>query len=415
VSGADRPVAAALEQRGRFIALRSRDFRLLLTGQAVSLTGSFMQQVAVAWQLYLLTRSPLALGLLGFFRVAPVVAFALGGGVIADAVDRRRLMLCSQSALALVSLALALATHFGKVSPGVIYAMAFLAGTATVFDLPARQALVPALVSREELPNALSLYATMMQVGSVVGPALGGAVLAWRGPKAIYCLDAVSYLAVIGALVSLRHRAPGRGLAQVNARAALEGLRFIWRTPLISSTMLLDFIATFLGGSMLLLPIFADQLLHVGPRGLGLLYAAQPVGACLTGAALSTLPPIKRRGEAVLVSVAIYGLAIAVFGISPWFSLSFLALAVSGAADTVSMVVRQTLRQLLTPDELRGRMTSINMIFFMGGPQLGEVEAGAVARAFSPRISVASGGLLCALAVGAVALAVPSLRSYRVD
>jgi len=164
---------------------------------------------------------------------------------------------------------------------------------------------------------------------------------------------------------------------------------------------------------MLLLPIFADQLFHVGPRGLGLLYAAQPVGAALAGAVLSTLHPPRRRGQAILWAVAVYGAAIAVFGLSPWFWLSFLMLAVSGAADTVSMVIRQTVRQTLTPDELRGRMSSVNMIFFMGGPQLGEVEAGTVAKLLGVRFSVASGGVLCLLTAAAVAFLVPALRRYE--
>jgi MFS family permease len=394
-------------------ALRSRDFRLLLAGQLVSLTGSQMQQVAVVWQLYLLTRSPLSLGMLGLFRVAPVVVFALGGGVVADAIDRRLLMLISQCALAVSSLVLAVMTHAGSIGAWTIYALAALSGAASAFDLPARQALLPQLVGRDEQPNALSLYATTVQLATIAGPALGGAVLAAAGVVPIYVIDVLSFGAVIGALLALHHRAPARGLAQVNARAALEGLRFILHSPLIWSTMLLDFVATFFGGSMLLLPIFADQLLGVGPRGLGLLYAAQPLGAAIAGVALSWLPAIRRQGPAMLISIAVYGLAVALFGIAPWFWLAIFALALSGAADTVSMVIRGTLRQLLTPDEMRGRITSVSMIFFLGGPQLGEVEAGVVARALTPRISVWSGGLVCALAATVVAAAVPSLRRYH--
>src|SRR6266478_5163574 len=363
------PVQPAPAPAARFIALRSRDFRLLLAGQAISLTGSQMQQVAVVWQLYLLSGSPLALGMLGFFRIVPIIVFALGGGVVA--------------------------------------------GAATAFDNPARQALVPRLVDREQLPNALSLYATVWQVATIAGPALGGALLAWSGPTAIYLLDVLSFGAVIAALLAMKHRHVGLGKSQISAKAALDGLRFIRRTPLIWSTMLLDFAATFFAGSMLLLPIFADQLLHVGPRGLGFLYAAQPAGAALTGAALSTFPLPRRQGAAMLWAVALYGAAIAVFGISPWFWLSFLMLALSGGADTVSMVIRQTIRQTLTPDELRGRMSSVNMIFFMGGPQLGEVEAGVVARLLGVRVAVGSGGLLCAAMAAAVALLVPALRRYE--
>ena len=397
----------------RFAALRSRDYRLLLGGQAISLTGSQMQQVAVIWQLYLLTRSPLALGILGFFRILPIAVLALGGGVFADAFDRRRVMLVTQSVLALVSVTLAWLSYSGRTTPNAIYGLAMLAGAATAFDNPSRQALVPRLVEAEQLPNALSLYVTVFQIGTVAGPALGGAVLAFSGPTVIYLLDAGSFLVVIGALLAMEHRHTGRGVSQINASAMLEGLRFLRGMPLIWSTMLLDFIATFFAGSLLLLPIFADQLFHVGPRGLGLLYAAQPLGAVLMGAALSTRRPIRRQGPALLWSVAAYGASVGLFGISPWFWASFVLLAVSGAADTVSAIIRNIIRHSLTPDELRGRMSSVVMIFFMGGPQLGEVEAGAVAKLLGARFSVASGGVLCVLAAAAVAALMPVLRRYE--
>ncbi len=393
-------------------ALRSPDLAWLLAGQLVSLTGTGMQQVAVVWQLYLFTHSPWALGLLGLFRVVPIVVFALGGGVVADAFDRRRLMMVTQAMLALVSVGLAVTSATGVASAWTLYAAAALTGAASAFDAPARQALLPLLVPREDLPAALGLGATVFQFATIAGPALGGLVLAFGGVVPIYVLDALSFLAVIGALLRMSHRAPARTGTPLGVHAALEGLRFLRGAPLIRTTMLLDFIATFFGGSMLLMPIFADQLLHVGPRGLGLLYAAQPVGATLAGLVLSSRGIPRRQGLAVLWSVAAYGVAIAVFGASRSFALSLAALAASGASDTVSMVIRQTLRQLLTPDALRGRMTSINMIFFMGGPQLGEVEAGAVARAFGPRLSVASGGLLCVAAVALAALLAPGLRAY---
>jgi len=407
--GAALPAAAG----GRLVALRSRDFRLLLAGQLVSLTGTQMQQVAVVWQLYLLTGSPLALGMLGLFRVAPIALFALGGGVLADAFDRRKLMLLTQSALALVSATLAVLAHAQKTTPAALYALAFVAGAATAFDSPARQALIPRLVDKSQLSNALSLYVTVFQVGTIAGPALGGLLLATTGPTFIYVVDVLSYGVVIGALLALRHRHTGRGGSPISLGAIAEGLRFLRGAPIIWSTMLLDFVATFFAGSLLLLPIFADQLLHVGPRGLGFLYAAQPVGAALTGAALSSMRAIRRQGPAVLWSVAVYGASIALFGLSPWFWVSFLLLAVSGAADMVSAVIRNIVRQSLTPDELRGRMSSVVMIFFMGGPQLGEVEAGAVARFFGARFAVASGGALCVLAVAAAALLVPQLRRYE--
>jgi MFS family permease len=397
----------------RFVALRSRDFRLLLGGQLISLTGTQMQQVAVIWQLYLLSGSPFALGLLGLFRVAPIVLLGLGGGVLADALDRRKLMLMTQSALALVSVALAVLSHTHRTTPAAIYTLAFIAGCATAFDNPARQALVPRLVTSAQLPNALSLYVTVFQIATISGPSLGGILLATTGPTVIYVVDVLSYTVVIAAILLLEHRHTGIGGSPISFRAAAEGLRFLRRTPLIWSTMLLDFVATFFAGSLLLLPIFADQLLRVGPRGLGFLYAAQPVGGALTGAALSAMRPIRRQGPVILWAVAIYGLSIALFGLSPWFWVSFVLLAVSGAADLVSAVIRNIVRQTLTPDELRGRMSSVVMIFFMGGPQLGEVEAGTVASVFGARASVASGGFLCVAGAAAAALLVPALRRYE--
>lgn len=406
---------ARLSERlvARLPSLASRDFRNLLGGQFVSLLGSQMQQVALVWQLYLFDQSPLALGLLGAFRVVPVLLLALVGGVAADTWDRRRLMMASQSLMAVGSLVLALATLGGWASAGLLYGMTALSGVALAFDTPARQALVPQLVPREHLSGALSQYALGREVATIAGPALGGVVLAHGGVTPIYFFDVASFLAVLGALLTLRHRDPPRPRGRIDLGSVREGFAFLRRTPVIGSTMVLDFFATFFGGSMLLMPIFATELLHVGPQGLGLLYAAQPAGAVLTGFVLSAVPLPRRQGQAILWSVAAYGAAIAVFGASRWLWLSLVALFVSGAADTVSMVIRQTLRQLLTPDGLRGRMTSVNMLFFMGGPQLGEVEAGVVARFTSPRFSVTSGGLACIGVALVTALLAPALRHYQ--
>jgi MFS family permease len=288
---------------GRLVALRSHDFRLLFFGQLVSLTGSQMQQVAVAWQLYLLTHSALMLGMLGLCRVVPVVLFALGGGVVADALDRRRLMLGSQSMMACASITLAVATATGHISSTVIYAVVGFSGIALALDGPARQALVPLLLPREHLANALSLHAMAWEIAAVGGPALAGLVIAWRGVVPIYIADAVSFLAVIAALLAMRHRTPAPASA-ITLAAAWEGLRFIARSPLIMMTMTLDFVATFFAGALLLMPIYADQILATGPRGLGLLYASQPIGAALAAGILSLRPTIHRQGLAVLWSVA---------------------------------------------------------------------------------------------------------------
>jgi MFS family permease len=398
---------------GRFRALASHDFRLLFFGQLVSLTGTQMQHVAVLWQLYVLTKSPVSLGLMALFRVLPVLMLAPLGGVVADAFDRRKLMLITQSALACASLILTFATLHGEISPPMIYAVLFFSGVAIAFDTPARQALLPELVDKDTLPNALSLHAMAWQLATIGGPAIAGIILATFGPLAIYLADVLSFVAVIGALLMMRHRGRSSTKSAISFRAAFEGLRFLRKAPLISSSMTLDFFATFFGGSILMLPFFAVDLLGSGADGLGFLYTAQPIGAALTSFILSSLPPIHRQGRVLILSVVLYGAAIAGFGLSPWMWLSFVMLAASGAADTVSMVIRQTIRQLNTPDELRGRMTSVSMLFFMGGPQLGELEAGLVAEWFGARFSVASGGVLCMVITLVIAAAVPVLRNYR--
>ena len=406
-------MTAAPAPARRFAALQHRDFQVYWVGQAVSLLGTQIQRVAVAWQVYLLTHSPVKLGLLGLFRALPILLFALGGGVVADAVDRRRLMILTQSLLAAASVALALLTVSGHVSVDAIYAITFLSGCASAFDGPARQALVSNLVPAEDLPNALSLNVTSWQVASVAGPALGGLLLAAGGLASAYAVDALSFLAVIGALIAMQHRSTPAPEGRVSLGAALEGLRFVRGQPVILGMMLVDFVGTFFADASMLLPIFAAEVFHRGELGLGALNSARAVGAVAAAVVVTWLPPIRARGKVVLTSVAIYGLTIAGFGLSTSYALSLALLAASGAADTVSMVVRQTVRQLLTPDAMRGRMTSVNMIFFVGGPQLGEVEAGALARFVGAPLAVLCGGIACALFAGGVALGAPAVRRHR--
>jgi MFS family permease len=409
-----------------FAALRHRNFRLLWIGQIVSLCGSMMQSTAILWHVTLLVSAEnkaLALALVGLSRVVPIVAFSLVGGVVADALDRRRLMLATQTVATLVAALLAWLTFRGLSSPLPIYVLAGLSSAVNAFDAPARQALLPSLVPRAVLPNALSLYSTMFQVASVAGPALAGLMLAATpndatGPGWVYAANAVSFLAVIVSLLMMRdlpQRAGGER-KPVRVGSAMEGLRFVFREPLIRSTMLLDFFATFFASATALLPIFAQDILHVGERGYGLLSSAQAVGAFVAGIAMAHFEPvIRRRGPVLLWSVAAYGVSTIAFGIAPTFVLAFVCLALSGAADTVSMVLRNIIRQTRTPDELRGRMTSVNMIFFMGGPQLGETEAGLVAKAFGAVWSVVSGGIGCLIAVAWVAKDTPALRRYGRD
>ncbi|TMQ72912.1 MAG: MFS transporter [Candidatus Eisenbacteria bacterium] len=383
-----------------FAALAHRNFRLLWTSQLISMAGSMMQNAAILWHVSLLVapdRRGLALGMVGLVRIVPIIAFSLVSGVVADALDRRRLMLITQTGMALAAAALALVAFRGVHALWPVYLLAALGSAFGSFDSPARTSLVPTLVPREHLPNAISLNTIMFQTASVVG---------------------VSFLVVIAALLAMRDvpRRPAHETSDISWRSARAGLAFVFHTPLIRSTMLLDFFATFFASATALLPIFAQDILRVGARGYGLLSAAPSVGALLTSAALvPLLERIDRRGLAMLWSVLGYGLATVVFGLSRDFVLTFVCLALTGATDTVSMVVRNVIRQLNTPDAMRGRMTGVNMVFFMGGPQLGELEAGLVANLWGAPFSVVSGGIGCLLATLGVAAQTPALRLYRRD
>ena len=402
-----------------FKALQHRNFRLIWIGQLVSMAGSMMQSAAILWHVSVLVepgRRGLALGLVGLVRVVPIVVFSLIAGVVADAHDRRRLMLVTQTGMAVSAALLSWVAFAGVRAVWPIYALAAVGAAFGTFDNPARQALIPTLVPVEDLPNAISLNAIMFQTASVVGPAAGGVLIGGLGIGWAYAFNAVSFLCVIAAVLLMRDVSgnPEGSAGRISLAAAIEGLRFVFKTPLIRSTMLLDFFATFFASATALLPIFAQDILDVGARGYGVLSAAPSVGAILASLAMVRLVDrIERRGFVLLWAIAFYGLATVVFGFSRLFVLSFVCLAITGAADTVSMVIRNLVRQLVTPDHIRGRMTSVNMIFFMGGPQLGELEAGLVANAWGPVVSVATGGLGCLLVTALVAARTPQLRDYR--
>ncbi|MBV9280417.1 MAG: MFS transporter, partial [Chloroflexi bacterium] len=287
--------------------LQHRDFRLYWAGNFVSLAGTQMQQAAIAWQVYLLTRSAVALGLIGLVRVIPIVVFSLAGGVVADALNRRRLLLVTQTSLLLVSATLAGATLGGRASLWLIYLLTGLAAAAGAFDNPARQALVPSLVPLDQLANALSLNSTVWQVATVVGPSLAGIVIAGWGVGAVYIVDALSFLAVLAALLVIRPPPVEGGVQRISLTAAVEGLRFVWGTPIILSTMGLDFVATFCGSATALLPIFARDILHVGSQGYGVLYAAPAAGAIVAGVVMSVAGvKVRGKGRVILLAVASY-------------------------------------------------------------------------------------------------------------
>jgi MFS family permease len=401
-------------------ALQHRRYRLLWFGMLTSIVGNRMQFAAVLWHINTISGEAIALGGLGLVRILPIIFFSLVAGTVADVLNRRSLILLTQSGMALMSLLLGWLTLRGMDSLWAIYAIMAASAAVSAFDLPARQSLVPNLVPRNTLTNAFSMNAIASQFGSIVGPALAGLVLANANLAAAYFINALSYLAVIVALIRMgpvEQETLDRGVISQHRFAAsiAEGLRFVIRQPIIFSSMLLDFFATFFSSATYLLPIFATNILHVDAAGYGWLVSAPSVGAGLVSLLLAFYRKLRRQGPVLLISVAGFGIATVVFGISRSFWLTFVALAFTGVTDGISMIIRNTVRQLQTPDNLRGRMTSVNQMFFRGGPQLGELEAGIVAQWFGAPIAVVSGGIACLIAVAAIALRYPQLRNYSGD
>jgi MFS family permease len=413
----------------RWGALHARDFRLLWVAQLVAMIGLQMQTIAVNWHIYSLLRdapatltlwgstialdvSALGLGGLGLVRWLPLVIFGIGGGLLADTVNRRYLLMATQVIGALLAALLAWLAFSGQATVLAIYGVIAALTALTAVETPAREALVPNLVPRAQLTHAVSLIMLTAVIGTIAGPALSGQLLDRAPIGLIYALHAFTYLPALAALALMHHQ--GRATTGVRLTRAylLDGFRFTFRTPMIRSTMLVDFYATLLGSARTLLPIVADQVLGIGAQGYGLLATAQPLGSVLAGTLTSLRRNIHRQGAIFLLCIAAYGVGTALFGVSTVFAFSYLLFGITGAADTLSSIIRGTIRQLWTPDELRGRMVGVNMIFYTGGPQLGEVRAGLVAAALGAPLAILTGG------VAAVAVALwaawrdPALRGY---
>ncbi len=414
----------------RMAALRYRDFRFLWFGEMVSTTGSQMQLFAINWHIFQLLRGQsftislfgsdivlgaeaFGLGMLGLVRVIPIVMFALLGGVLADALDRRRVMIWTRIVSALIAAVLTYLTLSDQIDVNSIYLLTALGSAATALDSPARQSIVANLVKPRHLTNAISLNTLIFQIATICGPALAGLLVAQFNIGLVYGINTATFVVAIVAIVLIRHRGKIKTAANIGWRALIDGIRFTFSTRIIMGTMLLDFFATLFASARTMLPIVAGDILGVGAAGYGLLATAQPIGALLVGVIMSLRSEMKRQGLILLLSVAVYGLATAIFGISTSFALSYVMFALTGAGDTISMVIRGTIRQLMTPDELRGRMVSVNMMFFMGGPQLGELEAGLVASLFGAPFAIFSGGVATVLLTAWVAWRYPSIRRYN--
>jgi MFS family permease len=415
----------------RWVALQHRDFRLLWLGLLVSFTGSQMQFTAVNWQVFDLLRTQdvvlnlfgndvylaadaLGLGLLGLARVLPIFVFALVGGALADSFDRRTVMGWSLLASMVASVLLAAITLAGRADVIAIYLLTALGAAAAALGNPARQALVPNLVPKEHFTNAVSLNSLILQFSSIFGPALAGVLIGRIDIGWIYVINGITFTAALLALAMMRHRDSFTNkVPKVELSAIRDGFVFVFSNRMITSTMLLDFFATFFSSARTMLPIIASELLSLDAAGFGLLSTAQAVGSAVAGILVSLRKEIYNQGAILIISVAIYGLATALFGMSTSFVLSYFLFAVTGAADTVSTVIRNVIRQMQTPDDMRGRMVGVNQIFFQGGPQLGELEAGLVAAAFGVPFAVVSGGVATMIVAGIVARKYRELRDYK--
>lgn len=398
-------------------SLKHKKFFYLWLGQLISVTGAQMQLWAIFWHINQLNPNPIALGGIGVARILPIVIFSLIGGALADSVDRRKVLFVTQSAAALLALTLGLLTQFGSITIWHIYVITALQAVTVAFDAPSRQALVPNLLPKKDLPNAFSMTFTAAQVGSVLGPALSGIVIAAFGQEAVYYINSISFVAVIAALILIGHvpQAFAEKAAGVSVAAIREGFRFIFSKPIIFSTMLLDFVATFFASAHTLMPIIAREVLNVSVVEYGYISAAPAVGAVLIALVISQVKEIRRQGQIFLGSVIVFGLATIIFGATRSFIIAWLAIAVTGAADGVSTIIRNTIRQLQTPDHVRGRMTSVNQLFFQGGPQLGEIRAGVLAQLFGAPYAIISGGIGCIIGTLAIAWKWPHLTKYNGD
>lgn len=400
-------------------SLRHRQFALIWGGLIISMIGSQMQQWALFWHISRLSRDPIAVSVIGAVRFGAVLGFSLIGGLVADRYNRRTILYITQSLALAVALVLGLLTLLGSIQLWHIYVLTAIQAATLAFDLPARQSLVPNLVPREDLPNAFSLTSIAFNTGAVIGPALSGLVIAYWGQAYAYMINSVSYLGVILALLLMGTVPQQQAQAKRGLQAALTdiraGVQFIGRQPLILSSMILDFFATFFASANTLLPYFATYVLHVDEIGYGWLAAAGSVGAFAVAFVISQFGHIRRQGQLLLGSVIVFGLATILFGISRIYALVFLALVLTGAADSVSTIIRNTIRNLQTPDSFRGRMTGINQIFFNGGPQLGEIEAGAVAQGLGVPFAIISGGVGTILIVVMIAARWPVLLHYNGD
>ena len=409
-------LAGAATATGPYAVLQNRDFLLYLIGRFIASLGQQMLTVAVGWELYERTHSALALGLVGLTQMVPMILLILPSGHVADSYNRKRIILLTVLVIALASFGLT-AISWLRADVFWIYMCLLAAGTARTFLWPASAAFMPQLVSRENFSRAVTWNTGGFHLSSVVGPAAGGALIALtHNAVVVYAINGAASLICAGLLCLVRTRHVVTLKEKMTFESLVAGFRFVYSSKVILGTITLDMFAVLLGGATALLPIYAKDILHSGPSGLGILQAALPAGALLSAFILAHRPPLEKAGRALVWSVVAFGLATIAFGLSTSFWFSFLMLFVCGAVDNVSVVVRHTLVQLLTPDEMRGRVSAVNSLFIGTSNELGGFESGFVAHLFGPVFSVVSGGIGTILVVIATALIWPEIRKYgRLD
>ena len=391
---------------------RSREFRRLWLGQVVSVIGTQITTVAVQVQMYVLTHSSLNVGLIGLAGLVPMIAFGLYGGAIADAVDRRKLVIFTTSASSIVSAVLAWQAVASVHAVWLLYVcVAMQAGLFSV-DMPGRRAFIPRLLPTEDIAAAQNLGMVVMTAGLLIGPALAGGIVSGLGYGWAYGFDAVSYLVSLYAVWRLPAMRPTGGGVQAGTASVIEGLRFLSRHPVLLMTFLVDIDAMVLGNPRAVIPAIAFGHFHGGAGTAGALYAACGVGSLLVSVTGGWFSRVNRQGVAIVVSIVAWGVAVTLFGIAPWLWLAMVLLGLAFAADMVSSVYRSTMLLVATPDEMMGRLGGVFTVVVAGGPRLGDLEAGAVASVSTPTISVVSGGLACIAGVLLLAAAVPRFLRY---
>jgi MFS family permease len=393
-----------------------RDYRWLWSGQVISGMGNQITRVALPFQVYVLTNSTLAIGALTLFQLVPILLFALGAGSLADAVDRRRLLMVTQVGLAACSLTLVALTLSGDPPVAALFVVAFIAAGIGAVDQPTRSSAIPRLVPPERLPAAIALNQLNFQMASIVGPAVGGILIATIGLVGAYAVDVLTFIGTLSALVAIRPLPPLKDVARPGLAAIREGLAFARRTRAILGSFVIDLNAMIFGMPTALFPVLALDVFKVGPEGFGALAAAPAAGSFVGALFSGWVSSVRRVGRAVVIAVIGWGLAITAFGLVTFaFPLAWVFLALAGAADMFSAVFRASIVQLQTPDNLRGRVMSIHGLVVTSGPRIGDLEAAAAAALIGPQAAVVSGGLLCLLGVLVVVRTFPQLVAHTLQ